>query len=81
MQLGILIGISFTCVPPGVSVKLELFRANDQLAVDCFDDTTDQNYHAPKVVIVNASLHVPIGTLGKLSLCVFVCESFNSFYS
>ena len=60
----IAISIFITCVPPGVGVKLELFRASDQLAVDCYDDPKDANYHAPKIVICHASLHVPTGSLG-----------------
>ena len=34
---------SISCVPPGIGVKLELFRASDQLAVDCYDDPNDAN--------------------------------------
>ena len=45
-------------VPPGIVVKLELWRNKDELLIDCFDASPDV-----KIIIEKAHLHVPIGAL------------------
>ena len=45
-------------IPPGIIVKVELWRNKDEFMVDCFDAAPDA-----KIVIESAKLHVPIGTL------------------
>ena len=45
-------------VPPGIEIKLELWRNKDEVMVDCLDADPDA-----KIIIVEAHLHVPIGTL------------------
>ena len=45
-------------VPPGIEVKLELWRNKDEVMLDSKSANPDA-----KIVIVEAHLHVPIGTL------------------
>ena len=45
-------------IPPGIVVKLELWRNKDELMIDSFDGSPDA-----KIVIENIHLHVPIGAL------------------
>ena len=45
-------------IPPGIVVKLELWRQKNELLIDCFDASPDAT-----VIIEKALLHVPIGQL------------------
>ena len=45
-------------IPPGIVVKLELWRNKMELLIDCFDADPDV-----LIIIEKALLHVPIGQL------------------
>ena len=45
-------------IPPGIALKIELWRNKDESAVDSFDAAPDA-----KIIIESAKLHIPIGNL------------------
>ena len=45
-------------IPPGIALKIELWRNKDQSAVDSLDAAPDS-----KIIIESAKLHIPIGNL------------------